>query len=114
MNVLKFGGAVALSLLLAGCGETQNAAVENHDGSDANLAASQTSEVFSGAGSVTAIAADRITISHGPIKGIGWPAMTMTFAADQSQVAGLRQGDRVTFAFHQQGGRSIITSISKR
>lgn len=114
MNAMKLGGAFALSLLLVACGEKQNAGIENREGSDANLTASQSSEVYSGTGAVTAITGDQVTIAHGPIEGIGWPAMTMTFAAEPGDLAGLKTGDQVTFAFRQQDGKSIISSISKR
>lgn len=112
MNAFKFGGALALPLLLVACGEKQNA-VENREGSAANLAASRASEIYSGAGAVTAITGDQVTIAHGPIKGIGWPAMTMTFRAGSPEmVEGIKVGDRVSFSFRQEGGPSVLTSIS--
>jgi Cu(I)/Ag(I) efflux system protein CusF len=114
MNATKLGGALALSLLLAACGEKQNAGIENPEGSDANLTAPQSSKIYSGAGSVTAITRDQVTIAHGLIEGIGWPAMTMTFAAESSDLAPLKTGDQVTFAFRQQNGKSVIALISKR
>ena len=114
MIAMKFGGALALSLLLAACGEQQNAGVENRQVSAAGPAAPQAGEIYSGAGQVKAIKGDQVTISHGPIEGIGWPAMTMTFTAGPSQLLGLGQGDEVAFSFRQQGSRSVITSIAKR
>lgn len=115
MNAMKLGGALALSLLLAACGEKQNAGVESREGQDANLPASRHSEVYSGAGSVTVITGDQVTIAHGPVEGIGWPAMTMTFRAESPElIKGVDVGDRVSFAFRQEDGRSILTSISKQ
>lgn len=114
MNALKFGGALALSLVLVACGEKQNTTLENRQGSDFGPTATQAGAVYSGTGEVKAIEGERLTISHGPIEGIGWPAMTMTFAAAPSRLAGLEQGDRIAFAFRQDGGRSVIASISKR
>ncbi|MDP9424288.1 MAG: copper-binding protein [Pseudomonadota bacterium] len=114
MNAMKLGGALALSLLLAACGEKQNAGAVNRVGADTNQAASQAGEVYAGAGSVTAISGDQVTIAHGPIEGIGWPAMTMTFRAGSPEMAkGVRAGDRVSFAFRQDGSAYTLTSLSK-
>ena len=114
MNIRLFGGAIALSLLLAACGEYKNAAPENRSGAEATPAAPQAGESYSAAGEVTAIAGDQVTIAHGPVEGIGWPAMTMTFRAGSPEmVQGVSVGDRVSFAFRQDGGAYILTSISK-
>ena len=114
MSMIQFGGALALSLLLAACGETRSTGPENRQGADALPAASQGGEVYSAAGEVTAIADDQVTISHGPVEGIGWPAMTMTFrAASPEMVQGVSVGDRVSFAFWHDGGIYVLTSLSK-
>ena len=114
MNTMQVGGAVALSLLLVACGENRNAALENRRGADAGPAAPQASETYSATGEVTAIAGDQVTIAHGPVEGIGWPAMTMAFRAESPEMArGVSVGDRVSFAFRQDGGAYALTSISK-
>ena len=106
---------MALSLLLAACGEKQNAGSENRQVAEAGPAMSQAGETYSGAGEVTAITADRVTISHGAVPKAGWPAMTMTFDAERPDLlAGLRQGDRVEFAFRKKGGGAVVTSIARR
>lgn len=113
MNRFHFGGAVALSLLLAACGDNQNAAPENRQAADAGSAASQ-SGGYSAEGDITAIAGDQVTISHGPVEGIGWPAMTMTFRAQSPEmVEGVSVGDPVSFAFRQDGSEYVLTSLSK-
>jgi Cu(I)/Ag(I) efflux system membrane fusion protein len=114
VNTIPFGGALALSLILAACGEAQNAVPENRQGADAGPAAPQAAETYSAAGEVTAIAGDQVTISHGPVEGIGWPAMTMTFRAGSPEVLqGVRVGDRISFAFRQDGGAYALTSLKK-
>lgn len=53
-----------------------------------------------GEGQVTAVAADgsKVTISHGPIPELSWPAMTMEFGVGSGASAqGLAPGDRVRF-----------------
>lgn len=104
---------MALALLLVACGEKQNPIPEG-----GHAAASPTpnaeAKTYSGTGTVQSITSDKVTIAHGPIDGIGWPAMTMTFAANPTQLAGFEQGDRVAFAFRQESGRSVIASIAKQ
>ena len=113
MNRIQFGGALALSLLLAACGEGKNAGLETRQGGEAGAAA-QAGDVYSAAGQVTAIAGDQVTIAHGPVEGIGWPAMTMSFRAQSPEmVQGVSVGDRVSFSFRQDGGTYVLTSLAK-
>lgn len=110
---MQFCDAVALSLLLAACGENNNAAPGNRQGAEAGPAA-QAGEVYSASGEVTAISGNQVTIAHGPVEGLGWPAMTMSFRAGSPEmVQGVNVGDRVSFAFRQDGGAYVLTSIQK-
>ena len=114
MKKIYSASALALSLLAAACGEKQDLVSENRQVSDAAPTAAQDGAVYSAAGEVTAVAGDRVTISHGPIEGIGWPAMTMAFRAQSPAMAqGVKVGDRVSFAFKQDGGAFVLTSLSK-
>lgn len=114
MNRFQFGGAVALSLLLAACGENQKALPENGRGADAGSSSSQSGQGYSAEGDITAIAGDQVTISHGPVEGIGWPAMTMTFRGQSPKmVQGMSVGDPVSFVFRQDGGAYVLTSLSR-
>ena len=114
MKTMQFGGALALSLLLVACGENKDAALENRQGADARPTTAQSGKTYSAAGEVTRIAGDQVTISHGPVDGIGWPAMTMTFRAKSPEmVQGVSVGDRVAFAFRQDGAAYVLTSVSK-
>ena len=109
---MQIGGAVALSLLLAAC-ERQNAALENQSG-DSRLVEPQAGEVYTATGTVTAIAGDQVTISHGPVEGLGWPAMTMTFRmASPEIVQGVTVGDRIAFGFTEHAEGYTLTSLSK-
>ncbi len=39
-----------------------------------------------------------VSITHGPIKSLGWPGMTMDFTlANSSLVAGIKPGSKITF-----------------
>lgn len=101
----KISAAAAAALALGACGQQQS--------SETNAPAAQ-SQTYGGTGKVTAIAADQVTIAHGPIQGIGWPAMTMTFTAPQGLANGIQAGDAVDFSFRRQGSGYQLTSLRKR
>lgn len=54
-----------------------------------------------------------VTIAHGAIPEIKWPAMTMGFTATPEQVMGLHEGDHVAFTFSTEGSAAKIESIEK-
>ncbi len=57
-------------------------------------------------GKLESATADSLTISHGPVATLNWPAMTMGFAKPApSAFADVRPGDTVHFRF-KEGGRS--------
>ena len=95
------------ALALAGCGQQQKSQTP------ANAPAAETAQTYRGQAKVTAVAGDQVTIAHGPIAGIGWPAMTMTFTAPAGMSNGVRSGDQVSFAFRQQGSAYVLTSLQK-
>ena len=58
----------------------------------------------------------RVTIAHGPIPALNWPAMMMTFAVrDPAMLRGLRRGDRVTFTVlpEPRGNSFVIDRIAR-
>jgi Cu(I)/Ag(I) efflux system protein CusF len=58
--------------------------------------------------------AGTVTIQHGPIPGVGWPAMTMTFkAAPRSLLKGLKVDDHVRFSLRVKGQDNTVTAIGK-
>lgn len=54
----------------------------------------------------------RITIAHGPVGSLQWPAMTMTFRTGNVDIGSIRPGDSVTFQFTSTGMHATITSIT--
>ncbi|WP_198426316.1 copper-binding protein, partial [Acinetobacter baumannii] len=70
-------------------------------------------EVHAAQGNVTAIAGSQVTIAHGPVTSIGWPAMTMAFEASPAQLRGIEVGDAVRFAFREADGTYRLTSLAK-
>ena len=99
--------AAAGAIALAGCGQAQKSGANNGQAA----AAAQT---YRGTGKVTAVAGNQVTIDHGPIEGIGWPAMTMTFTAPGGMASGVKAGDEVSFSFRQEGSAYTLTSLRKR
>ncbi|ADG10981.1 efflux RND transporter periplasmic adaptor subunit [Caulobacter segnis] len=64
-------------------------------------------------GRIEQVAKDGVTLSHGPVPAIGWPAMTMTFRADPMLLRGLKVGDQVQFAFDPPPADPVIRRIAK-
>jgi Cu/Ag efflux protein CusF len=88
----KFMGALA-ALIIAGAAAPALA----HPGHDHSAAAPQTAE---GQGVVKGVDAKgaSITVAHGPIAALKWPAMTMTFrTASPAVVNGIKVGQNVHF-----------------
>ncbi len=70
-------------------------------------------KVHKGNGKVTKIdsAGGKVTIAHGPVPSMKWPAMTMTFAVkDKALLGKLSPEKKVEFEFVQQGSDYVITS----
>jgi Cu(I)/Ag(I) efflux system membrane fusion protein len=64
-------------------------------------------------GRVEQVTKDSITLSHGPVPTIGWPAMTMAFRADPMLLRGVKPGDQVSFAFDQPPAGPTVRKIAK-
>lgn len=65
-------------------------------------------------GTVTAIEADKVTISHEAVPSLNWPPMTMGFAAPPDGLPkDLEVGDAVTFSFVAVEGGYRIETIAK-
>ncbi|MEO7247506.1 MAG: copper-binding protein [Novosphingobium sp.] len=69
-----------------------------------------------GSGKITALdkAGGKITITHGPIAGVGWPAMTMEFKANAKELEAITVGDQVDFDLTLKGSEATVTAIKKR
>ncbi|MUV13385.1 hypothetical protein GN331_04100 [Lysobacter sp. HX-5-24] len=76
----------------------------------------QAAATASASGTVEAVdaAAKTITIAHGPVEALKWPAMTMTFKAPDVDLASVKQGDQVEFEFTSSGMDGTITKITHK
>jgi len=71
-------------------------------------------KIHKGVGTVKKVdsAASTVTIAHGPIKSMNWPAMNMTFAVkDKALLSKFSQDKKVEFEFVQQGSDYVIKSV---
>ena len=122
MNKIALGIMAVASLALASCGE-EGTTQEPQDGMTAGVPAGLEDQtpageiegpLHTGSGDVTDIDGSRITISHGPVETLDWPAMTMTFVAQSSDMIDeFSVGDSVNFEFGQSGETYVITGITK-
>jgi Cu(I)/Ag(I) efflux system protein CusF len=78
-----------------------------------------TSEAKTGhaTGVVTAVdhEAKTITIQHGAIAGVGWPAMTVTFKANPPALTkAVKPGDKVAFDIRVQGDSNEVVALRRQ
>lgn len=67
-----------------------------------------------GMGRVEEITPTSVTLSHGPVATLQWPAMTMAFRlAEPGLARGIKAGDHVSFAFDQPPAGPTIRRLSR-
>lgn len=106
MKAKLIAGAVAAALATG----IMAAPALAHQG-ETHAAVPQTAE---GEGVVTAVntAAGTITVRHGPIAALRWPAMTMAFPVQSpSLLTGVTVGARVRFTLVNHEGHPMISEI---
>lgn len=59
-------------------------------------------------------AAKTVTIAHGPVAVLQWPAMTMTFKAPDADLGAIKPGDQVRFDFVSSGMDATITMLETK
>ncbi len=119
MKHIALTAALASAALLAACGQpadkTAPPAAEPVEAPMAEMAPAPTAATTGhGTGVVTAVdpSAGTVTLDHGPIPELGWPAMTMSFKAAPALLATTRTGDRVKFDLVMTDGAGEITALS--
>lgn len=57
-------------------------------------------------------ASDIVTVAHGPVKSMKWPAMTMGFKVkDKMLLEKFTAGNKVKFEFKQEGKDYVVTAV---
>jgi Cu(I)/Ag(I) efflux system membrane fusion protein len=84
-------------------------------GADAAAPAKPAEAVHRGEGKVEAIGKNEVTLSHGPMPSLQWPAMTMGFkVAPDNLPKNVKPGDTVTFEVRQKDGAYEITRMEPK
>lgn len=118
--VLVAASAIALAASLTACQKTTNAPAPPPSSSTmtsdmANMPMASTIKHGIATGTVTAIqpAKGTVTLDHGPMSGIDWPAMKMAFSVSPAQLTDIAVGDKVDFEIDWDGKAGTITKIGK-
>ena len=104
-------------LIVAGCSKpAEQTAKPTATGAMTNMAMPTEAKSGKGVGKVTAIdaATGKITLDHGPVAELQWPAMTMGFGTKPEMLKGIAVGDRVAFEFQWNGSTAEISRIVKQ
>ena len=111
MNMLLKIGLATLAVGVTACGTAET----SKDKAVATAPVESVGQMHSGTGTVESVSGQQVTISHGPIKSLEWPAMTMPFTAkDAAAVHGIKAGDQVAFTLTKSADESVLTSITKQ
>ena len=97
-------------------GQMADGQMPMNDGDMPMMGSDGATQAASAEGTVTAIDADAgtITLDHGAVPAIEWPAMTMAFEADEQLRQDVAVGDTVSFEFTTGEDGNTITSITKK
>lgn len=121
-NILPLAALMALPISLSGCDKKPEApkvdapmAAATSDAMS-NMAMPSGSKMGKGSGTVTAVdaATGKITLDHGAIPAVGWPAMKMGFSAKPDLLKGVAVGDKVDFDVTVTGSAGEVTAIKKQ
>ena len=106
--------AAGTALGLAACNQPQEApATTEEPAAEASETADAGAQTGTGTGVITAVDPDAgtITVEHGPIPGVGWPAMTMRFTASPAVLEAASTGERIAFDVSVRDGVNEVTAI---
>ena len=111
---LKLGQRVVVSSQFLIDSEASLKGVEARLNDEPKPTAANTAARHEGQAKVEAIGRDAMTLSHGPIASLKWPAMTMEFKLPQGGAPrGVDVGDRVDFEFYMpQEGTAQLTRVT--
>ena len=110
-------------VLLSACSSPSDPTSKSQSEPSSNPAAAPTASepapavaTVSAIGTVEAVdvSAGSVTLAHGAIDALQWPAMTMAFKAPNADLAALQKGDRVVFELTEQKDGHVITRITKQ
>ena len=105
--------AIALfTLAAAGAAHAQSGGMKGMDMKDMPMKAEKNAVVHKASGVVAKIDKNKVTIQHGPVQSLNWPAMTMAFTVkDKALIDRLGKDKKVDFEFRQEGKDYVITAV---
>ncbi len=112
-RLIVLSAVLALSVATIPLSRAQGMGGMDMKGMDMGKDKKSESETHKGAGTVKKVdpAGGKVTIAHGPIPTMKWPAMSMTFTVKDNALLGkFSQDKKVEFEFVQQGSDYVITS----
>lgn len=100
------------TLAAAGSAHAQSGGMKGMDMKDMPMKAEKNAGVHQASGVVTKIDKNKVTIKHGPVQSMRWPAMTMAFTVkDKALMDKLGKDRKVDFEFKQEGKDYLITAV---
>ena len=108
-HIVVFFFVLAVSIAAAPASRAQGMG----DMKDMDMGKQSQAQAHKAIGTVTKMdsASGKVTISHGPVPTLKWPAMAMTFSVkDKALLGKLSLGKKVEFEFVQQGRDYVIVS----
>ena len=65
-------------------------------------------------GRIEAVGEGSVTLAHGPVPALDWPAMTRRFqVANAAMLRGFKRGDSVRFTFDRKGDDAVLRTIAR-
>ena len=116
-KLIMTASLIALPLGLSACDKpAETPKAEAQADAMGEMAMSTEAKMAKGSGTVTAIdtATGKITLDHGPIASLEWPAMKMGFAAKPEVLTSVAVGDEVDFDVTVTGNAMEVTAIKKQ
>ena len=113
-RLIVLSAVLALSVAVISLSRAQGMGSMDMKGMDMGKDKKSESKTHKGAGTVKKVdaAGGKVTIAHGPIPTMKWPAMNMTFTVkDKALLAKFSQDKKVEFEFVQQGSDYVVTSV---
>ena len=104
---------LAVSLAAPAPGYAQSESMKGMDMKEKPAGTAATAKAHKATGTVKSVdrAAGRVTIAHGPVASLKWPAMTMGFGLrDKALIDKFSPGKKVEFELVQQGRDYVIVS----
>jgi Cu(I)/Ag(I) efflux system protein CusF len=114
-QMVRWGLLIATAAAVLGAGEVSAQSMAPGMNNMPGMGAAQQAKTAASVGTVIAVnpANRKVTLDHGPIPEINWPAMKMEFATASSvDLSKVRPGDKVRFILSGSGNSYTVQSMN--